>query len=240
MVFSLEIRKVDCMKSLKTIKNFLLKYKHGVILSYFFIYMLWFTYLERTVTTVFTPVHSKLDNLIPFNELFIIPYFLWFIYIFVTVAYFLFTSKQEFYKCCAYLFIGMTICLLIYTIWPNGHYLRVDLDALGRSNIFIDALAKIYSVDTATNVFPSIHVFNSVGAFIAIHKSERLQNIKWLQWFTFVLTVMICLSTVYLKQHSVLDIFGALALNIVMYVIVYVPEWGKITRKSKQELSKVS
>jgi membrane-associated phospholipid phosphatase len=201
---------------------------------------MWFTYLERTVTKVFHPMHSKLDDLIPFNEMFIIPYFLWFIYIFATVAYFLLTSKQDFYKCCAYLFIGMTICLFIYTVWPNGHYLRVNLDSLGRSNIFIDMLSKIYSMDTATNVFPSIHVFNSVGAMIAINKSERLHNIKWLQWFTFVLTVMICLSTVYLKQHSVLDIFGALALNLIMYFIVYVPAWDKVTKEASQELSKAS
>ena len=228
------------MNYLNAVKQLILKYRHGVILAYFFIYILWFTYLERTVTTEFTPIHSKLDDLIPFNELFIIPYFLWFFYIFITVAYLLLTSKQDFIKCCAYLFIGMTICLIIYTVWPNGHYLRVDLDSLGRSNIFIDLLAKLYSVDTATNVFPSIHVFNSVGALIAISKNERLHNIKWLQWFTLVLTVMICLSTVYLKQHSVMDIFGALVLNIVMYVIVYIPAWGQVTNKSKQELSKAS
>jgi len=228
------------MKYLNTVRQLIMKYKHGVILSYFFIYIIWFTYLERTVTDVFHPIHSRLDDLIPFNEMFIIPYFLWFIYIFVVVSYLLLTSKQEFYKCCAYLFIGMTISLIVYTIWPNGHYLRVDLDSLGRSNIYITMLSKLYNMDTATNVFPSIHVFNSVGALIAINKSERLHNIQWLQWFTFVLTVMICLSTVYLKQHSVLDIFGALALNIVMYVIVYVPAWGKVAKDTKQELSKVS
>ena len=128
------------MKYLNTVRQLIMKYKHGVILSYFFIYILWFTYLERTVTDVFHPIHSRLDDLIPFNEMFIIPYFLWFIYIFVVVTYLLLTSKQEFYKCCAYLFIGMTICLIVYTIWPNGHYLRVDLDSLGRSNIYIDML----------------------------------------------------------------------------------------------------
>lgn len=231
------------MKFLRAMKRFLLKYKHGVVLSYFFIYMIWFTYLERTVTTDFTPIYTKLDDLIPFNELFIVPYLLWFAYIFVTVAYLLLTSKQDFLKCCAYLFTGMTICLIIYTLWPNGHYLRIkDLNSLGRSNIFIDLLSMIYSLDTATNVFPSIHVFNSVGAFIAINKNEKLHNIKWLQWSSLILTVMICLSTVYLKQHSVLDIFGGLALNIIMYVLVYVPSWDKVLKpasKAEQELYKI-
>jgi membrane-associated phospholipid phosphatase len=228
------------MKHFNKAKQLLLKYKHGAILSYFFIYIIWFTYLERTVTTNFAPIHSKLDNLIPFNEYFIIPYLLWFFYIFITVAYLLLTSKHDFYKCCAYLFTGMTICLLIYTVFPNGHYLRVDVNSLGRSNIFTDIIAKLYSVDTATNVFPSIHVFNSVGAMIAIHKNERLFPIKWLQQTAFVLTVLICMSTVFLKQHSIMDVFGALILNIIMYVIVYVPVWSKLDREAKQELSKVS
>lgn len=226
---------------LNAFKSFIIKYKHGAILAYFFIYMKWFSYLERTVTTKFNPVYSKLDDMVPFNEVFIIPYLLWFFYIFITVAYFFLTSRQDFYKCCAYLFIGMSICLFIYTVWPNGHYLRVNLDNLGRSNIFIDLLARIYSLDTATNVFPSIHVFNSVGAFIAISKNERLSKLKWLQWITFIFTVSICLSTVFLKQHSVLDILGALALNTLMYLIVYVPAWGKAVKDDvKQELSKVS
>lgn len=226
------------MRILKEIKQFILKYKHGVILSYFFIYMIWFSYLERTVTTKFHPVYSKLDDLIPFAEVFIIPYFVWFLFIFLTVSYFFLISKIEFYKLCANLFIGMTICLTIYTIWPNGHYLRVDLDSLGRSNIFITMLSKIYSIDTATNVFPSIHVFNSICAFIAIYKNERLHKIKWLQWSVLILTILICMSTVLLKQHSIMDVFGALILNIIMYFIVYVPTWNKASQNTR-ELSKI-
>lgn len=228
------------MKLLKAAKQFIIKYKHGAVLAYFFIYMVWFTYLEKHVTK-FTPIHTRLDDKIPFCEVFIIPYFLWFLYIAVTVAYFLLTSKQDFLKCCAYLFTGMTICLLIYTIWPNGHYLRVDLNSLGRDNIFIRMLSGIYAIDTATNVFPSIHVFNSVGAMIAINKSEKLHPIKWLQWGTFVLTVLICMSTVFLKQHSIMDVMGALVLNFLLYTVVYfIPAKIKESHRAKQELSKVS
>lgn len=200
--------------------------------------MIWFTILERTVTTDFTPVYSRLDDYIPFWEIFIIPYFLWFGYIFVTIAYFFFTSKHDFYKCCAFLFIGMTICLIIYTIWPNGHYLRVDLDSLGRSNIFTKLLGLIYTVDTPTNVFPSIHVYNSIGAMIAIRKSEKLYHIKWLQVSVLALTVLICMSTVFLKQHSILDVFGGIILSIIMYTIVYLPD-SKASKEAKQELSNV-
>jgi membrane-associated phospholipid phosphatase len=196
--------------------------------------MAWFLYLEE-VTNKFTPIYSRLDDYIPFNEWFVIPYLLWFLYIFVTVAYFFFTSKNDYYKCCAYLFIGMTICLIIYSIWPNGHYLRVNLSSLGRENILIDIVARIYRLDTSTNVLPSIHVYNSIAANIAIRKSERLKNIKWLQVATLILTVLICMSTVFLKQHSILDVFSAIILNIIMYMIVYIPDWKGATKKETKE-----
>ncbi len=215
-------------------KNFLYKYRHGAILSYFFIYMIWFTYLERNVVE-YTVVYSKYDDLIPFMEIFVIPYFLWFAFIFVTVAYFFFKSKTDFYKCCAYLFIGMTICLVIYTIWPNGQHLRVDLDSLGRSNIFTSLVSRIYRLDTPTNVFPSIHVFNSIGVMIAIRKNQTLADIKWVQWSARILTILISLSTVFLKQHSVLDILSAIILSIIMYLIVYVPNWSRAEEPLDQE-----
>jgi len=227
------------MKRLKAIRDFVNKYKYGFVMLYFFVYLVWFIYLERTVTTHFHPIYSKLDDFIPFIEVFIIPYYIWFAYIAVTLVYFMFDSKTEFLKLCANMFIGMTICLIIYTIWPNGHYLRVDLDSLGRDNLFIDLLAKIYNMDTATNVFPSIHVYNSIVCLTAIMKNQRLLKIKWLQAAAILLTVSICLSTVMLKQHSILDIFGALALNTIMYAIIYLPAKSKEAKRTQQELSNI-
>ena len=79
-------------------KAFIKKYSHAWILSYFILYMLWFSWLERTVTTKYTVIHLTLDDHIPFLEIFVIPYFLWFAYIFVAVAYFFFKDRAEFYQ----------------------------------------------------------------------------------------------------------------------------------------------
>lgn len=202
-------------------KELFRKYKHAWVLSYFFIYILWFYILEIKVTTNYTPIKMKIDDLIPFNEWFVIPYILWFFYIAVTVIYFFFASKEEFYKCTAFLFIGMTICLIIYTIWPNGQNLRPDLTQLGRDNIFIDVVSKLYQTDTSTNVCPSIHVFNSIGACIAIHRSQSLKKYKWITAISTILTILISLSTMFLKQHSALDVIAAVVLAVIMYFFVY-------------------
>lgn len=211
------------------VTNFLMKYKHAWLLLYLFIYAPWFTYLERTVTNNYTSVHIGLDDLVPFNELFVIPYYLWFIYVAGVITYFFFASKEDYYKTCAFLFIGMTICLTIYTIWPNGQDLRPTTFA--RDNFLVDIVKKLYATDTCTNVCPSIHVFNSIGIHIGITHCSKLKNMKWLRRSSLVLCILICLSTVFLKQHSVFDGITALILSVVMYLIVYVPNYSKIFNK---------
>ncbi|MFU0825979.1 MAG: PAP2-3 domain-containing protein [Lachnoclostridium sp.] len=216
-------------------KQFILKYKHAWVLSYFFVYIIWFFALEKHVTKDYTSVHIWLDDYIPFNEWFIIPYYLWFAFIFVTVAYFFFKSKEDFYRICAFLFIGMTICLIIYTIWPNGQNLRPDLSKIGRDNILIRLVSILYSTDTSTNVCPSIHVFNSIGANIAIHRSESLKKYRWIRVGSTALTILISLSTMFLKQHSAFDAITAIALSIVMYFLVYGISDSRQSEKVKEK-----
>ena len=213
------------------IKNFVKKYSHAWVLVYFFIYMAWFTYLENTVTpeSDFTNLHIPLDDIIPFNEWFVIPYVLWFFYIPLVIGFVFFTSRKEFYYACAYLFVGMSICLLICTVWPNGQDLRVE--EFVNDNMLTKIMQYIYNTDTNTNVFPSIHTFNSVGAFIVICKSHILGKYKSIKIGCGILSVLIIMSTVILKQHSIVDLFGGLVLGIIMYYLVYVIDWKKVFKK---------
>lgn len=215
-------------------KELLKKYNHAIAILYLPLYMLCFFGLERRNTVDYYIVESALDHYIPFCEWFVIPYFLWFAYIAVTVVYFFFTNKRDFVRLCIFLFVGMTICLGIYYVWPNGQNLRPDLATLGRENIFTRMLAGLYTTDTSTNVCPSIHTLNSVGACIAIFYSKALKDKKWIRGGALVLTVSICLSTVFLKQHSIIDVICALALSLVMYWIAYRPKFEKIPEQIQE------
>jgi len=216
-----------------TMKKLVGKYRHAWCLLYAFIYLPWFAFLEKNVTK-YHLIHSSLDDLIPFCEVFIIPYFLWFAYVAVAVLYFFFTSKEDYFKLCTFLFTGMTISLIICTVWPNGHNLRPT--EFVRENVFTHMIEFLYTTDTSTNVFPSIHVFNSIGVHTAIRNSERLKNKKWLQISSGILCVLIICSTVFLKQHSILDVFGGIALSFMMNYFVYriVHDWGQQDELEKQ------
>lgn len=199
--------------------TFFQKYKHSLLLLYLFLYLPWFSYLERTVTKHFHVIHMPIDDKIPFIEYFIVPYLLWFAYVAVAVVYFLLKDRTEFYKLCTFLFVGMTVFLVISTVYPNGHYLRPTV--FERDNLFVDLVKGLYLADTPTNLFPSIHVYNSIGVNIAIWHCPEFKKNPLIRYGSAILMISIVLSTMFLKQHSVFDVITGIVFSVFMYTVVY-------------------
>ena len=82
------------------IASFFKKYRHIWLLSYGFLYLPWFCYLERTVKAGYHIMHVTLDDYIPFCEYFVIPYLMWFLYVGSAILFFLFKSKEDYYRLC--------------------------------------------------------------------------------------------------------------------------------------------
>ena len=164
-------------------------------------YLLCFTYLENRHVR-YHIIDSSLDDKIPFCEYFIIPYLLWFLYIAVTVGYFLFFNENttEFWSLILNLAIGMTLFLIVSYVYPNG--LNIRPAEFTNDSVFTRMVQFLYRTDTPTNVLPSIHVYNSVAAFSAMHTCKNLQKHKGIRTGSFILTTLIILSTMFLKQHS--------------------------------------
>ena len=116
-------------------------------------------------------------------------------------GYEFFYSKKEYYQCCAYLFSGMTIFLIICTIWHNGLDLRQDISY--NNNLCAKLVKMLYKTDTSTNVFPSLHVFNTLGCLVALYRSKGVKDKAWIKVIATVIGILIILSTMFLKQHSV-------------------------------------
>lgn len=85
---------------------------------------------------------------------------------------------------------------------------------------FIKAVQMIYHTDTPTNVLPSIHVFNSLACCVAILKNQRKYK-KSTDTACVVLTILIIMSTMFLKQHSVVDVVLAAMMYTGCYRIIY-------------------
>jgi membrane-associated phospholipid phosphatase len=202
--------------------NFIKKYKHGfIIIIYGIFYMAGFRYLENHIQHNYHIVHAVLDDYIPFCEYFIIPYLLWFPFLFSTVVYFIFFNpdKQEYYQYIKNLCMGMTVFLAVSYLYPNGHQLRPEVFA--RDNFCVDLVKILYSTDTCTNILPSIHVFNSLAAYMAVSQCQALRKHTWVKAGTLFLVITIILSTMLLKQHSVVDVILGSAMAGMGYLFFY-------------------
>ena len=218
---------------MEKLRIFYLKYKHAIpLIIYGIIYMAWFAWLEKNTTGHYRIIHMAADDYIPFCEVFVIPYFLWFAYVSAVVIYFFFKNKEDYYRTCIFLFTGMTIFLIVSTLWPNGQHLRPAV--MPRDNIFTRMVAALYRTDTPTNLWPSIHVYNSVAAFSAIHTCKNLQKHKGIRTGSFILTTLIILSTMFLKQHSIADVATGITCAVATYVLFYSRAAEKQGAKSKQ------
>lgn len=196
------------------------KYHHALpLIIYGIIYMSWFNHLERITGRTYTVIHMAIDDKIPFCEFFVVPYFLWFAYIAWIVVYLFFKNKEDYYKACTFLFTGMTVFLLVSTLFPNIQYLRPV--HMQRDNICTKLVSFLYSIDTSTNLWPSIHVYNSLGVFFAVMHNKVLSSKKLVKLGSLVLSTLIILSTMFLKQHSMFDVMTAFIMAAIVYTIVY-------------------
>ena len=102
---------------------------------------------------------------------------------------------------------------------------------------FTTIIDILYRADTDTNVFPSIHVFNSVAIHFGISRSYYFRNvdntaivkndkkrkaIKIIRLSSLILCILICISTLTLKQHSFLDFAGGCVLFTFYYTVIYI------------------
>ncbi len=172
-------------------------------------------------------IHSSIDDIIPFMEIFVIPYVFWYLLIVVSLLYFALYNTDSFRKLQTFIIITQVIAVIIYIAYPSIQLLRPN--PYPRDNLLTDLVALIQNVDTPTGVFPSLHVAYSAG-IASVWLKEKRVNVWW-KVFVVISVILICLSTMFIKQHSALDVFGAIPVSIVAEIIVYGKYWkNKIIR----------
>ena len=104
-----------------------------------------------------------------------------------------------------------------------------------RDNIFTHIVSLIYGFDTNTNVCPSIHVIGSFAVLFSALNDKYLSAAKIRISFV-IITLLICASTVFLKQHSIIDVVAGVALCIVCYPFVFgkKPLLGKLVTDNRE------
>lgn len=195
------------------------EYKHLKLLLFWPLFGLLFLFVERFYRVdYYYPMYCSFDDLIPFCELFLIPYLFWFVYLIGMHVYTLLYDVDTFRRMIKYIMITYSAAILIYFIFPTCQELRpIEFE---RDNILTRFIVAFYQFDTNTNVCPSIHVIGSLAVMEAALWSKQINSKGWK--IAFVITAfLICISTVFMKQHSVIDLLAALPICVLAHFICY-------------------
>lgn len=146
-----------------------------------------------------------------------IPFISWFIFVYISVyfaalaPYFFIKDKIIFKKFIA-AFVSVSLASsLIYLIYPV-ETIRPRIEAKNIADhlyLFITSMARPY------NLLPSEHVSSAFLAYFFC----RLVN-KPLSWLFLIWVILISLSTLFVKQHYVIDIFAGIILAYLTFKAV--------------------
>ena len=162
-------------------------------------------------------IHCFLDDLIPFCEYFVIPYVFWYFLIVGSLLYFLLYNVESFKNLQKYFIITQVAAVIVYIVYPNCQNLRPEVFV--NENIFTKMIGLLYAADTNTGVCPSLHCAYSIGIASVWHKENGIP--QWFKTFIIFLAVLICMSTAFIKQHSVVDFFAALPVCLLAEFLIF-------------------
>ena len=198
------------------------------------IYLISFFLLEQLITDSYWATQLPLDSLIPFCPQFVVFYCLWYPLLVSVGIYLLIADRPGFHRYMAFLAATFFLSVLIWILVPNGQDLRPDLS--GQTSFFSRWVASLYAADTNTNVFPSVHVVGSIGAAWAVWDCSSLRRRRWPGVAATVLACLICLSTLFIKQHSLLDVAGGVTLSMIVGAVVYRRQLIQLHRRVRSNL----
>ena len=177
-------------------------------------------------TREFHVMYHPVDNLIPFCELFVIPYLFWFVFMLSAYFYAFFADPRAFRRMMMFTILTYGGGLLMFIFYPTCQNLRPM--SFERDNLLTQVMAWFYTCDTSTNVCPSLHVCGSMAAAFGFVDTKRFSTRGW-KTTIYIIALTICASTVFVKQHSIIDTVYGFVFSGYAWLMVY----GRTSRVSR-------
>ena len=186
-----------------SIMNFFQKHERTYLLSLVFILYIggYLVVNYLSVGREGSTLEIALDSVIPFLPWFVIPYI--FVYIVAFLPYFFIKDNSTFRSVALTYTITTLIAYTIFLVFPVIMNRPSSISTQG-----IGAMVNlIFSIDFPYNSFPSLHVMYAfLPAFML------LKDYKIAGSITLVVAILIAFSTVFIKQHYILDVVGGIVL----------------------------
>jgi membrane-associated phospholipid phosphatase len=150
---------------------------------------------------------TVLDQHIPFIAYFIAPYLAWYVLMFVILAWFMKHDDELYIASVVSICAGLLLSFMVYAVFQT----TVPRPIVLGQDLFSRLTRFMYGMDNPYNAFPSIHVMTAYVIFIASGKAKSYGPKIGLA--SQMLSVLVILSTVFLKQHTLMDVFGGILLG---------------------------
>lgn len=154
---------------------------------------------------------TALDLLIPFTKYFIVPYMAWYVLIFAVLAWLMKYDYDLYIPSLASICAGLILSFLVYTVFQT----TVPRPAILGQDLFSKLTRFMYKLDNPYNAFPSIHVMTACIIFMASGKAKGCSRKIGLA--SQILSILVILSTVFLKQHTLMDVAGGVFLGTALF-----------------------
>lgn len=101
---------------------------------------------------------------------------------------------------------GQAVCFVIYFLFQT----TVPRPPVPGNDIWSQLVRSMYSFDNPFNAFPSIHVLTSYSLLKGCYDTPELS--LFLRGTTGITSLFIIVSTLFLKQHTILDAIASIAI----------------------------
>ncbi|MNR04127.1 PAP2 superfamily protein [compost metagenome] len=176
---------------------------------------------------------TDLDRQIPFIKGFVVPYLSWYVYLAAGFLYIAYRDRSNYFQTLIEFIIGLLLCYGVYAIYQT----TVPRPDIVGSDWLLQTVQWVYRNDQPFNCFPSTHVLTAYLMMRAYLRSTKIGMLYKIIVAT--MAILIIASTLFVKQHVLMDIVGAV---FVAEGVVYVVEkcrkgWltGSITAGARQD-----
>lgn len=153
----------------------------------------------------FYSLELPIDRMLPFVAPFIVFYLLAFVQWMINYVLIAREGKTFCYRFVYGDVISKLFCLLFFVLLPT----TMERPEVVGTSVFDWLVKFIYHMDAPVNLFPSIHCLESWCCIHAAFEMKKVPN--WYKGVTVVMSLGVFASTLLVKQHVLLDMFGGIA-----------------------------
>lgn len=142
-------------------------------------------------------------------------------FLFWAINYILITrqKKEDWFRFAVGDYLSRIVCGVFFVLLPTTN---VRPEIVG--NGFVQSLIRfVYMVDAPTNLFPSIHCLVSWMCFVGIRGRKDIP--RWYQVFSAVFAIAVFASTLFTKQHYIIDVVAGVLIAELCYYIGHHTQW---------------